>query len=110
MKAGVNGHWFRNFSTLDAAGYDLQLTGTDKDKGFETLGFLWAWNEPSKVLSDDPSNECLNAPGGSAYTATAFTTAAWDAVSKVVEPVKENTEKPTDGTTDDATEDKDWAA
>jgi len=48
--------------------------------------------------------------GGAAYTATAFTTAAWDAVSKVEEP-KENTEKPTDGTTDDTnTEDKDWAA
>ena len=54
MKAGVNGHWFRNFSTLDAAGFDLQLTGADKDKGFETLGFLWAWNETTKVLSDDP--------------------------------------------------------
>ena len=111
MKGGVNGHWFRNFSTLDAEGFDIQFTGADKDKKYETLAFLWAWNDPSKVLSAAPTNECLNlakASGGGAYTATAFTTAAWDAVSKVEEPVKENTEEPTDGETDDTN--KDWAA
>ena len=74
---------------------------------------MWAWNDPTKVLSATPNEECLNlkkSSGGGAYTATAFTTAAWDAVSKVEEP-KENTEKPTDGTPDDTnTEDKDWAA
>ena len=73
---------------------------------------MWAWNDPTKVLSGTPNAECLNlakASGGAAYTATAFTTAAWDAVSKVEEP-KENTTEPTDDTTDDATEDKDWAA
>ena len=60
MKAGVNGHWFRNFSTLDAAGYDIQFTGADKDKGYEALAFLWAWTDPAKVTTDAPVYECLN--------------------------------------------------
>ena len=39
-------HWFRNFKTGDAPGYDLELDG-ESQQGMEreTFAYLWNWTD-----------------------------------------------------------------
>ena len=44
LRGGINLHWFRNFKTGDAPGFDLELDGDQQGVGRETFAFLWAWH------------------------------------------------------------------
>jgi len=74
MDSGITYHWFRNFSTLDEPGYDLQLTKDHGDKGIPALAFVWVWFDEAKSTST-PSDEVLNS--SSEYKCTAITAAAY---------------------------------
>jgi len=81
MKGGINLHWFRNFRTADAPGYDLQLAGAqDKGEEAETFAYLWNWFTPGDYPAKKPFKECLNATNTPAYNTTPVTTAAWEKV------------------------------
>ena len=85
MKGGINLHWFRNFKTGDAAGFDIQLDGAvDAGVGKETFAFLWSWNSEASYPASAPWKECLNAQSTAAYNTTPVTSAAWTKV--YVEP------------------------
>jgi len=103
MAGGINLHWFRNFKTGDAAGFDIQLDGAvDAGVGKETFAFLWNWNKEADYPANEPSNECLNATSTAAYNTTPITEDAWEAV--YVEPVPvvvPDTDTDDDDTADD---------
>jgi len=62
--SGINAHWFRNFSTDDADGYDLKLTEADVDKQYEAFGFLWAWTKSKDYLANLDDIEQKKKPTG----------------------------------------------
>jgi len=88
MKGGINLHWFRNFRTADAPGYDLQLDGAqDKGEEAETFAYLWNWFTPADYPAKKPFKECLNAQSTPAYNTVPVTEAAWTKVYVAPEPV-----------------------
>ena len=93
MRSGINLHWFRNFKTGDAPGFDIQIDG-DKEAGlgFETFAYLWNWVNDD-YLNNAPFKECLNSQTTPAYYTTPVTKAAWDKV--YVEPAPMPTPEPT---------------
>ena len=94
MRSGINLHWFRNFKTGDAPGFDIQIDG-DKEAGmgFETFAYLWNWVNEADYLNNAPFKECLNSQASAAYYTTPVTEAAWDKV--YVEPAPMPTPEPT---------------
>ena len=104
MAGGINLHWFRNFKTGDAAGFDLQLDGAeDAGVGRETFAFLWNWSKEADYPNSAPWKECLNSQSTAAYNTTPVTEAAWAAV--YVEPTPEPTPDPVDPDTNNNTDD-----
>ena len=104
MAGGINLHWFRNFKTGDAAGFDIQLDGAvDAGVGRETFAFLWNWNTEADYPATAPWKECLNASSTAAYNTTPITEAAWAAV--YVEPTPEVVPDTNNNTDDDDSED-----
>ena len=111
--SGVNAHWFRNFSTDDADGYDLKLTEADVDKQYEAFGFLWAWTKSKDFLSNledieqkkKPTGQCLS-DSNETIQVTPIPKAAWDKLNPVEEKPKDKTEEKVEDT---KTEEKDWA-
>ena len=105
MAGGINLHWFRNFKTGDAAGYDIQLDGAvDAGVGRETFAFLWNWNAEADYPATAPWKECLNDSSTPAYNTTPITDAAWAAVYVEPAPVvvpDTNTNTDTDDSADD---------
>ena len=93
MKGGINLHWFRNFKTNDALGFDIQLDpAVDTDVGKEVFAFLWNWTSGSDYPANAPFKECLNAQSTAAYNTTPVTAAALEKVH--VEPIPEPTPTP----------------
>ena len=109
MKGGINMHWFRNFKTGDAPGYDIELDGaTDKGKTKEVFAFLWNWKDEADYPAAAPWKECLNDTTGAPYSTTPVTEAAWTAV--YVAPTEPETNPTTPDTdTDDNNTDNDSA-
>ena len=104
MKGGINLHWFRNFTTGDAAGYDIQLDGAvDAGVGKETFAFLWSWNAEASYPNSAPWKECLNSQATQPYNTTPVTSAAWTKV--YVEPAPVVPVVPVTPTTTDTNED-----
>ena len=78
MRGGINLHWFRNFKTDDAPGFDLELDGESQQGiGRETFAYLWSWRNSMEFPSEAPNNECLNSPWTIRYNTTPITQAAW---------------------------------
>ena len=49
MDSGITYHWFRNLSTNDETGYDIQLTEDDGDKARKVFAFVWMWFDDRKT-------------------------------------------------------------
>lgn len=49
MDSGITYHWFRNFSTADAAGYDIQLGKDDGNREISAFAFAWTWWDDTKT-------------------------------------------------------------
>lgn len=113
MDSGVTFHWFRNFSTADEAGYDIQLTKDDGDVKRNMFSFVWVWYDDTKTNAA-PNKEYLNAAGGADYgcapiTASAYKTLVTDVEAKEAadaEAAKKAEEEKNKNTN---TDDKDWA-
>lgn len=111
MKGGINLHWFRNFKTADAPGFDLQLDGAqDKGEEAETFAYLWNWFTPGDYPAKKPFKECLNSTGTAPYNTIPVTTAAWEKVYEEPEPVvPDNNNNNNNSNTDDDDTTKDFS-
>ena len=88
MAGGINLHWFRNFKTGDAAGFDIQLDGAvDAGVGKETFAFMWNWFSEDDYPNDAPNFECLNSQATDPYKTMPITEAAWALVYEEPAPV-----------------------
>lgn len=113
MDSGITYHWFRNFSTADEAGFDIQLTEADGDKKRNMFSFVWAWFDESKSDSA-PNKEYLNAAGGAAYgcapiTASAYKTLVTDVEAKEKADADAAAKKAEEEKKKNENKDEDWA-
>ena len=80
MRGGISLHWFKNFKTEDAPGFDLELDGDQIGMGRETFAYLWAWHKSEDFAKETPNNECLNSRSTAPYETTPITESAWEQV------------------------------
>lgn len=92
MDSGITYHWFRNFSTADEAGFDIQLTEADGDKKRNMFSFVWAWFDEAKSDAA-PNKEYLNAAGGADYGCAPITAAAYKTLVTDVEAAEKKAEE-----------------
>ena len=115
MDSGVTYHWFRNFSTEDEAGYDIQLTEADGDKKRNMFSFVWMWFDETKAESSAPNKEYLNAVGGDDYGCAPITASAYKTLVTDVEAAEkkkaeeEAAKKAEEEKNKNNTKDEDWA-
>lgn len=106
MESGITYHWFRNLTTADEAGYDLQIN--ENTGKLNTFSFVWIYRfrstdekAPSKELKSKTEHSC------DTITAAAYQKNYTDVVA--AEKAKKEEADAKKKAADEAAKKKDWA-